>query len=384
MLQPRRTFIRQAILSVLVAVSALAQTSTLSQIQDTVTTPSGSPFNGMVVITWTGTASTSGTAPFNTTVKIANGVLSVLLAPSTNITPVAYYQAVYNSSDGLTTWTETWAVPPSATPLTLNQVRVTSTGTGSGSSGGSGNGGTISGQVQINQVIGLPSDLDAINSSLLDFNNLAQGLNALIAGLSNTVTSLSNQVGSITSGSTNANFVDGEIPGGTLNGTNTVFTLANTPAISTDVTLYRNGVLQMNGTDFTMSGSTITFASSEAPQSADELVAYYRISGTGPAATFVDGESPSGSIDGTNLTFSLANTPNPTASVKLFKNGALLEQGVDYTLSGQTITFASTQATPSAGDGLVAYYRITSQTPGISVSQDVSVPAQAGHSNRQQ
>ena len=42
------------------------------------------------------------------------------------------YQAIYNSSNGLVTWTETWSVPPSSTPVTLSQVRASTTEGGSG------------------------------------------------------------------------------------------------------------------------------------------------------------------------------------------------------------------------------------------------------------
>ena len=367
----RQKLSRYIVVSLLSAVCAFTQTSTLSQIQDTVNTSAGAPFNGTVVITWTGNTSSLGTAPFNTSVKISNGVLSVLLAPSTTITPIAYYQAVYNSSDGLTTWTETWAVPPSPTPLTLSQVKVTNAN-GSGG-GGSGSGG--SGQIQISNVIGLSSDLNALNSALSDTTATTQNLNLLITNLSNTVTGLSNTVGTLAAGGTTANFVDDETPAGPINGSNAVFTLAQTPAAATDLALYLNGLLQELGTDYTLSGTTITFASDEKPQTGDELLAFYRIAGTGAAATFVDAETPVGSVNGTNLAFSLANVPNPATSLKLFKNGALLAQNVDYTLANQIITFASAAVTPMAGDSLSASYRTTSRSPSISVSRDVSAPA---------
>lgn len=53
-----------------------------------------------------------------------------------------------------------------------------------------------------------------------------------------------------------------EIPGGSLNGINTVFTLANTPYANSE-TIYKNG-LQLKdggGNDYIISGDTITFAS---------------------------------------------------------------------------------------------------------------------------
>jgi hypothetical protein len=57
------------------------------------------------------------------------------------------------------------------------------------------------------------------------------------------------------------------------------------------------------------------------------------------------------------LSFTLANAPNPVASLKLYKNGVLLNQGGDYTVSGSNITFASPGVTPRSGDTLIAAYR---------------------------
>jgi hypothetical protein len=229
--------------------------------------------------------------------------------------------------------------------------------------------------VEISQVVGLSSDLSAINSSLTTLNSVAQGLNSLISGLTNTVNNLSNTVGSLTSSAAYANFIDDETPTGTVNGTNAVFTLANIPVPSSDVSLYRNGVLLAIGVDYTMAGNTMTFSANAVPQTGDELAAYYRTAGTGSPSNFVDAETPAGTINGTNLSFSLANLPNPATSLKLFKNGNLLGQNVDYTLSNQTITFINTAVTPLTGDSLAAYYRTTIQSLNSAVSRDESVPA---------
>jgi hypothetical protein len=69
---------------------------------------------------------------------------------------------------------------------------------------------------------------------------------------------------------------------------------------------------------------------------------------------YVYGETPSGTINGSNATFTLANTPIPAASLLLYLNGLRLRLGVDYTLSGSTITMI---AIPQTGDNLVADYR---------------------------
>lgn len=69
----------------------------------------------------------------------------------------------------------------------------------------------------------------------------------------------------------------------------------------------------------------------------------------------VEDETPSGTINGSNSSFTLANTPI-TGSLKLYLNGQRLKAGVgkDYTLSGTTITMAQAPETDSE---LVAEYR---------------------------
>jgi len=74
-----------------------------------------------------------------------------------------------------------------------------------------------------------------------------------------------------------SNFVDSEVPSGTVNGTNPTFTLANTPTTGT-VHLYRNGIRQKagSGNDYQISAATITFETGNEPQTGDLLLADYR------------------------------------------------------------------------------------------------------------
>lgn len=78
--------------------------------------------------------------------------------------------------------------------------------------------------------------------------------------------------------------------------------------------------------------------------------------GSGVAAVFVDEETPTGSVDGVNATFTLSSMPSPAISLKLFRNGIRMKAGADFTLSGSTVTFV-TGAIPQAGDLLLADYR---------------------------
>lgn len=73
--------------------------------------------------------------------------------------------------------------------------------------------------------------------------------------------------------------------------------------------------------------------------------------------TDAENETPTGTPDGQLTVFTLAASPSPTASLMLFRNGLLQTQGVDYTLSGSTITFLM-GAVPQTGDLLRAWYRI--------------------------
>lgn len=70
---------------------------------------------------------------------------------------------------------------------------------------------------------------------------------------------------------------------------------------------------------------------------------------------FADAEVPSGTINGSNVTFTLAHTPNPALSLNCFENGVQQRAaGADYTLATATITYG---AAPLTGTTLVCFYR---------------------------
>lgn len=68
--------------------------------------------------------------------------------------------------------------------------------------------------------------------------------------------------------------------------------------------------------------------------------------------TLVPFEIPSGSINSSNVTFTVASTPIPN-QLFLIRNGVLQLPGTDYVLGGSTITFA---VAPNAGDAVWCYY----------------------------
>lgn len=78
-------------------------------------------------------------------------------------------------------------------------------------------------------------------------------------------------------------------------------------------------------------------------------------SGGGLASTnFVYNETPSGTINGTNVTFTLANTP-VTGKVELFINGLQLPT-TTYSITGSTITYSTAPNTVGGNDVLTANY----------------------------
>jgi hypothetical protein len=84
----------------------------------------------------------------------------------------------------------------------------------------------------------------------------------------------------------------------------------------------------------------------------------------GTSASFVDHDSLTGIVDGSNVTFSLSGTPQPASSLAIFRNGVLLSAGEDYSANGSNIAFIPAAA-PQPGDTLLASYRLAS-TPSSS------------------
>jgi hypothetical protein len=81
----------------------------------------------------------------------------------------------------------------------------------------------------------------------------------------------------LTKGYADANFGGTEaqqVPSGVINGANVTFTLANTPVSNASVKLYQNGLFMRQGTDYTISGVTITMTT--APASGQTLDVNYK------------------------------------------------------------------------------------------------------------
>ncbi len=330
----------------------------LTTIQDTLFNADGTLFNGSISISWPAftAADLSAIGAQTLTIPVANGFFSVQLVPTTTAVTPAMYTAVFESA-GKNQFTETWGVPLSATPLTIQDV-LTSPGQLGGGGGGGG------GQIPISDVIGLAAELSlrpTIGSSFAVGRTAVIDALGEIDGASGNATDCVHVDGSsgACGGSQSAPiaFSDNEIPGGAINGTNAVFTLSNAPAPAVSLSLFRNGMLLRPSLDYSLNSASIMFTLTAIPQTGDYLQASYRYGGTLPGVTFVDQETPSGTIDGVNGTFTLANPPNPSTSLTIYLNGLHMMLGVDFSFSGSTITFFSA-STPQPGDVLIADYRM--------------------------
>jgi len=68
----------------------------------------------------------------------------------------------------------------------------------------------------------------------------------------------------------------------------------------------------------------------------------------------VDDETPAGTLNGVNTDFTILSVPNPTNSLKVYRNGQRLKLTEDYTVSKNTITFL---IAPNVGEILTCDYK---------------------------
>lgn len=277
--------IRSILAAAFLASSALAAPP-LTTIQDVLYKADGTRFNGTVTISWTSfeAADSSAIATQSTAIKVVDGNLRVQLVPTTSSTPAVYYTAKYNS-DGRVQFEETWSVPSSARPVRLRDVRVASSTAGATApeTGGSG------GPVTETDVVGLIADL---GSRPLKGPGYAAGRVAVV----NPLGALESVFGSPSDcvrvdgssgpcGGATASFVDGDTLSGIVDGSNPSFSLSSTPNPPASLAVYRNGMLQKAGLDYTVNGQSIQFLVASTPQPGDTLLASYRLTGNGSGGT---------------------------------------------------------------------------------------------------
>lgn len=144
-----------------------------------------------------------------------------------------------------------------------------------------------------------------------------------------------------------------EVPLGSVNGTNTVFSLQNPPFPPNTLQLYENGVLQQGGgNDYFLTDAS--FIMNIPPPSGSNLVATYVYRFLVPYGDSISWmEVPSGDIDDVNTDYALQYTPDPRNSLMLYINGVLQSLDDDYTLTGNSVSIVYP---PASGSKIIATY----------------------------
>ena len=251
----------------------------LTLISDVLYKADGTRFDGVAFIEWKSfdASDTSAVQMQSITLRITYGVVRVQLVPTTNATPGAYFRVRYNSN-GRTQFTEYWAVPPSNTGLRLRDVRI------QGPLGGNSTAPPVNTAILIPDVSGLREELDArpikgvgFSISRVAMINDNGALDSVLGNLGDCV-KVDGTSGACGTGGGGSGpvFVDAEMPAGAVDGSNGVFTLSGTPSPGVSLQVFRNGILQRTGVDFSLTGASVTFLSGASPQSGDVVQTYYR------------------------------------------------------------------------------------------------------------
>jgi hypothetical protein len=332
----------RTLFAAMAAATIAAGQPALTLIQDTLYRADGTRFNGTMFITWNSfqAGDTSNIATSNLTLQIVNGVLKVSLVPTTNATPGAQYMVKYNSK-GINQFTEIWAVPPSALPLRVRDVRV-SQGTVVGPP-------AVTTPIQIGDVTGLLNELAIRPMKGVGFAvgraaviNQAGQIDGAAGNLASCVR-VDGSSGTCGSGSGGTFvFSDAEIPTGVIDGVNTVFNLIFTPAPSSSLELFRNGLRLQAGADYTLNGKAINFFVASLPQPGDLLSASYRYADpSNPGTTFAPPQVVCSSVGTTTSSTSptlLGSCTVPSGSLNI---GDRIEVAFAYSHSGTAIGFSS-------------------------------------------
>ncbi len=126
-----------------------------------------------------------------------------------------------------------------------------------------------------------------------------------------------------------------------VSGSGTSFSLSINPILGTQ-RIYANGQRLTPGIDYTISGNILTMTSS---WSAGTVIADYEVTASSSNEIFNE------VVSGSGTTFTLANIP-VIGTQQVYAIGQRLTPGIDYTISGDTIT---TSTSFSAGDILSDY-----------------------------
>ena len=158
-----------------------------------------------------------------------------------------------------------------------------------------------------------------------------------------------------------------EIPAGAVDGTNASFTLSKTPLNASSTIVILDGPVEQLG-NWSLAGNVITFVTPPSPGQGPYV---WYIAGVASSTNPLAGqqEIPSGTRDGSNLTFGLAGRPADRSSMIVWVDG-LVENSANWTLiqgpSGSQLVFTAGNA-PAAGQSLYCFYLANPATVGSGI-----------------
>lgn len=313
----------------------------LTNIQDTLYLANGSRFNGTLSISYSAfqAGDTSNIATANLTVPIVNGVLQVQLVPTTTASAGAQYNVTYNSG-GVNQFTQVWAVPPSTVTLSLRDVLVSQ--------------GTVVGPAPVTAAIDI-SDVTGLQSQLTIRPQEGVGFTVGRAAVIDSSGEIDGAAGSLSdcvrvdgssgpcgsgSGGVLPSFSDEETPGGSINGSNTVFTLAYSPSPAASLLLYLNGLLMTQGIDYTLTGNSISFLPASVPQAGDVLTGSYRYANpSNPLGSLTSPQVICSSAGASTFATTLTQLGSCTIPAGLLGVGDRIEVQFQYAHTGSSTGF---------------------------------------------
>ena len=157
-----------------------------------------------------------------------------------------------------------------------------------------------------------------------------------------------------------------ETPGGTINGSNTVYTTASTFATGS-LKVYLNGQRLGPGSGIDFVEATQGFTMQYAPATGDVLVVDYETTNSayivGTNSIIVQ-ETPTGTVNGSTTLFTVLQAAYVSNSLEVFVNGLAQIRTTDYTETNATAgTFTFTVA-PLTGDVVRVNYQFSTGASG--------------------
>jgi len=138
----------------------------------------------------------------------------------------------------------------------------------------------------------------------------------------------------------------------TGDGSTAAFTLSETPPNANSVLVFVDGILQKSSTNYSISGTTLTFTS--APDASAEIEAkHFGIRGVVRRSTDYQYDAFTG--NGSTTAFTLSTSGATTNSAFIFYNGIALKPTSDYSISGTTLTLTFA---PVASSEIMARYQL--------------------------